>query len=186
MINNFRNKITAQAGFTLIETLLAILILAVALTGPLTIAAKSLSSALIAKDQTVAFFLAQDAVEYIRYKRDTNTLSGASWSDAFGVAGSCTSGAGCRVDSVKDTIVSCGSACPKLNYDNTNHWYTYDAVTSDGPPPTIAPTPFTRSILVKSVANNGSELNVTVSVSWKDTGGALRSVVVHENLTNWQ
>src|SRR6266404_2318694 len=61
-------------GFTLIETLVAVLLLSIAIVGPMTIAQKGLQTALIAKDQSTAFNLAQDAVEFIRFARDTNCL----------------------------------------------------------------------------------------------------------------
>jgi prepilin-type N-terminal cleavage/methylation domain-containing protein len=71
-------------GFTLIETLIAILVLSVALTGPFVIAEQGLQASLISKDQNTAFYLAQDAIEYIRYARDTNCLVATE-----GTGGSC-------------------------------------------------------------------------------------------------
>ena len=56
------------------ETLIAVLVLSLAITGPLTIAQKGLQAALISKDQDTAFYLARDAVEYVRFVRDTNCL----------------------------------------------------------------------------------------------------------------
>src|SRR5512146_2123672 len=99
----------AVAGFTLIETMVAVLLLAIAIAGPLTIASKGLSSALIAKDQIGAYYLAQDAVEYVRFARDANRLGGGDW--LLGTGGSCTSStcvdlsscegaSGCYIDSV--------------------------------------------------------------------------------------
>jgi prepilin-type N-terminal cleavage/methylation domain-containing protein len=76
------NRILKQArGFTLVETLVAVLLLTVAIAGPLTIISKSLITALVAKDQVTAFFLAQDAVEYVRFVRDTNKLQDSAWRD---------------------------------------------------------------------------------------------------------
>src|SRR3989344_3852661 len=82
MINKIKNR-----GFTLIETLIAVLLLSVAITGPLTIASKGLTATLVAKDQFIAFYLAQDAVEYVRYVRDSNCLA------AVGGAGGCAASA---------------------------------------------------------------------------------------------
>src|SRR6185437_13507555 len=61
-------------GFTLIETLVAVLLLSIAIVGPMTIAQKGLQTALISKDQATAFNLAQDAIEFVRFARDTNCL----------------------------------------------------------------------------------------------------------------
>ena len=65
------------------ETLIAVFVLSLAITGPFMIAQKGLQAGLISKDQITAFYLAQDAIEYIRYARDTNCLVAGS------VAGGC-------------------------------------------------------------------------------------------------
>lgn len=62
-------------GFTLIEALVAIAVLMVAITGPMVLAQKSLSSADLSKDQTTASFLAQDAIEDVLNIRDTIAVS---------------------------------------------------------------------------------------------------------------
>ncbi len=59
-------------GFTLVEALVAISILMIAVTGPMTVAQKGLVSAITSKDQMIAAFLAQDAIEYIKNVRDSN------------------------------------------------------------------------------------------------------------------
>ncbi len=177
-----------KKGFTLIETLLAVLILAIALAAPLTIAAKALSAALIAKDQTTAFFLAQDAVEYVRFKRDTNTLplTSATWTSAAWLSGldaECSGTNGCKVDSVKNTITACSVACEVLQFNETRSWYTYATAVAGE---IIKPSIFTRKVVLGSVASNSDEKSVTVTVSWKDVGGVTRSLVVREHITNWQ
>lgn len=176
-------KKTYIAGFTLIETLLAVLILAIALAAPLTIAAKALSAALISKDQTTAFFLAQDAVEYVRFKRDTNTLASGSSAWLSGIDTLCSGADGCKVDSVKNTIEACTGVCEALQFNETKGWYTY--ATSEGSD-VIKKSIFTRKVTLGSVSSNSDEKSITVTVSWKDVGGVTRSLVVRENITNWQ
>jgi type II secretory pathway pseudopilin PulG len=63
-------------AFTLIETLVAISILTIAITGPLAIIAQALRSSYFARDQITAYYLAQEAIEYIRNQRDMNGLKG--------------------------------------------------------------------------------------------------------------
>src|SRR3989338_5317255 len=64
MISNILKKLCARVrGFTLIETLIAVLLLSVAVTGPLTIASKGLTATLTAKDQFVAYYLDSLAVD---------------------------------------------------------------------------------------------------------------------------
>lgn len=180
-------KTTINAGFTLIETLVAILILTTAIVGPLTIVEKGLNASLIAKDQVLAFNLAQDAVEYARFRRDTNRLSGnADWLAGLDGAGGCTStdrSASCIVDSIQNTVVPCvNGTCPALNFNSTTHQYTYSGVGGS-----VASTIFTRAISIKTpISGNANEAELTVSVSWQDQGTLTRTVVVRENIFNWQ
>lgn len=63
-----------KKGFTLIETLVAITILIVGVLGPLTIAVRGISDGFFARNQIAANYLAQEAVEVIFNKRQTNCL----------------------------------------------------------------------------------------------------------------
>jgi prepilin-type N-terminal cleavage/methylation domain-containing protein len=174
-------------GFTLIETLVAIFILTVAITGPLTIASRGLNAALIAKDQTTAFFLAQDAVEYVRSVRDSNRLKGADWLTGAGgtTSGSslvpCESNGGCTVDSINNTISSSGIGAP-LRYIAATYQYTQ---ASGGG----VVTPFIRTVNITSKPTQGAlndEAEIVVTVSWSDVGQQPHSVVVREDLFNWE
>lgn len=177
--NNFNNK-----GFTLIETLVAVLILATAIAGPLSIASRSLNTALVAKDQIVAYYLAQDAVEYIRFKRDTACLMGGSPCDSgvwLATVASCITTDGCNVDSTTDVVDACGnSTCSasgdigRMRFNTTSQ--TYNATG------TVLPL-FTRII---KITGSGNEVLVTVTVSWNDIGSVTRSVNVKESILNWQ
>jgi prepilin-type N-terminal cleavage/methylation domain-containing protein len=193
----------APKGFTLIETLVAVMILASAIAGPLSIASRALNNSLVAKDQIVAFYLAQDAVEYVRFVRDTNTLSGADWITGQGgtTAGTdltpCITSVnanGCYLDSTMavvgqgDVPTACdaGSGCPVLYYDNDNSRYTYNSGGSN-----VVPSLFTRQITMQQInpAPPGSpsvEYLVTVTVSWQDLGSTPRRVTVNENIFKWQ
>ena len=57
-------------GFTLIETLVAVSLLAVVIVAPMSLTTQSLSSAYYARDQMTAFHLAQEAIESVRSVRD--------------------------------------------------------------------------------------------------------------------
>lgn len=62
-------------GFTLIEALVAISILMIAIASPMSLAQKGLSTATQSKDQMIAAFLAQDAVEAVKNIRDQIAVS---------------------------------------------------------------------------------------------------------------
>lgn len=165
-------RVRAQAGFTLIETFVAITILLTAIAGPLTIASKGISSAILARDQVTAFYLAQDAIEYIRFKRDSNILSSQSWLTGLS---SCI-GAYCTVDSRNDAIVSCGgSTCPVMRYDSSTGFYSYSLA--------YPASQFTRTITMTTV--DAKEVSIGVTIAWK-TSVFTRSLTVRENLLNWQ
>lgn len=61
MYINSRN----EQGFSLVETLVAITILLIVIVGPITLVANSARSTAFANDQVIAFFLAQEGVEFI-------------------------------------------------------------------------------------------------------------------------
>ncbi|MES2006998.1 MAG: prepilin-type N-terminal cleavage/methylation domain-containing protein [Patescibacteria group bacterium] len=179
-----------QGGFTLIETLVAVMILASAIVGPLSIASRSLNNSIVAKDQISAFFLAQDAVEYTRFVRDSNRLKGADWLDGSGGSSSgvdltpCTTADGCYFDSTMavvgtaDVPTVCTTVCPVMYYDSTNSRFTY--VTSGN-----TATLFTRQVVLVEVVPD-IEYKLTVTVSWSDLGSVTRRVVVYENIFKWQ
>ena len=168
-----------KSGFTLIETLVAISILLVSIAGPLTIASKGLSAAVYAKDQITAIYLTQEAVEFIKNKRDQNTLNSSNWLAGFGIPGitpNCTTSRGCIVDIKNNTINECpASGCLPLRYSQTSGLYSYNA--SD--PATF----YTRTVRVSSV--NSDEVTVEVGIGWT-TGVFNRSFVVRSNIYNWQ
>ena len=96
--NNSRNVGLNKQGFTLVETLVAISILMIAITGPLTIASKALTTALTSRDQVIATFLAQDVHEYIHSIKDRNLYRNNPWLQDLGNGTSCTAAAPCIID----------------------------------------------------------------------------------------
>lgn len=166
-------------GFTLIETLIAVLLLATALAGPLTIAAKGLSAALIARDQMVAFYLAQEGVEYVRFVRDSNKLSGDPWLTNLSA---CTGADGCTIEPSSADVDACSGTCPVLNrYENGNQvLFTYGLGNA-------TPQQFVRTIKLSTPPTGEiSEVVLSVTVTWRAQSGLTRTVVVRENLTDWQ
>jgi prepilin-type N-terminal cleavage/methylation domain-containing protein len=186
-------KKTSNRGFTLLETLVAVMILATAVAGPLSIASRALNNSLVAKDQITAFYLAQDGLEYVRFARDSNSLKGADWLAGTGGTSAgidltpCASAAGCYVDSTMavvgfgDVPTACdsGLGCPALYYDNDNSRYTYNSGGTN-----VSQTVFTRQIVLNSIS--ATEQQLTVSVLWLDVGNVLRRVNLYENIFKWQ
>ena len=63
-----------KKGFSIVEVLVAVSILGVGLALPMTIAFQAIQTSNIARDQVIAFYLAQEGIELVRYVRDTNIL----------------------------------------------------------------------------------------------------------------
>ncbi|PIT96853.1 hypothetical protein COT82_00920 [Candidatus Campbellbacteria bacterium CG10_big_fil_rev_8_21_14_0_10_35_52] len=176
---NIRNyKLQLSDGFTMIESLVAISVLAMSIIGPMTIASKSLSSAMFSRDQITAFYLAQEAVEFVRNARDENNIQGnENWLD--GDINICRNGNVCTIDiietlgnQIKQCIGGTGS-CPVLKYDDNINFYTYKSG---------ADSKFTREIQLTEINNREEEIKVTLS--W-ETGFLNKNFVVKENIFDW-
>lgn len=189
MTSNYKIQ---KKGFTLIETLVAVLLLVTAVAGPLTIVSKNLLAARVAKDQITAYYLAQDALEYVRFARDTNRLKGADWlSGAGGTSAGvnltpCTGANGCYLDSTSNTPAvptACSGTCPVINYSSATERFTYAPVGSG-----ISPTQFTRTITVGAPTGSPPDERILiVTVRWGSaTGAGARTVTIQENIYNWQ
>ena len=166
------SKLKATQGFTLVETLVAITVLLLAVTGPLTIAARSLNSANFSQDQITAFYLAQEGVEAIRNIRDKNAITGQSWLSGLE---NCQSGSSCTIDSTDNSVNLCSGACPKIKYNSSSGLYGYNAGWSD--------SKFTRTIQISETSS--AEAVLTVTISWQ-SGNINRQFTVNENVLNWQ
>ena len=70
------NQQQLDSGFSLIESLIAIMVLLLAFAGPLTIVGRGLNTSLLARENVTAFFLAQEGIELVLKLRDNKVLSG--------------------------------------------------------------------------------------------------------------
>jgi|CXWL01.1.fsa_nt_gi Tfp pilus assembly protein PilV len=162
----------ARRAFTLIETFVATSVLLVSLVGPLSIAAQSLRSAYYARDQVTAFYLAQEAIEYVRAKRDQNYIASGSWLAGLDTCVDAT----CTVDFKNFTHTVCGGGtCSPLLLSDSDQIFN----TATG-----KPSLFTRSLTIIPVVGSPDEVTLEVTVSWV-SAGISRSFQLKENLFNW-
>lgn len=168
-----------QKGFTLLETLVALLILVAAMLGPITLGTRSVAAISGSRNQIMAVFLAQDAIEYIRAKKVSNSLQNQSWlTDLGGAAGSllCFNSRGCFVDTANNVVILagvCNGAVPPpscyLKRNTATGAYTHHAADPS--------TPFIRRVyMVRRCPGPSSscppreqrEANVRVEVEWQE------------------
>lgn len=167
-------------GFTLIESLVAISILSLSIAATFTAVQNGIQNSTIAKDQTTAFYLAQEAMEYIKNTRDENALYSIQNPDTprnwlYGISASagdpCYFGKVCQIDSPLKTVASCGSAaitssppnlCGYINQDPTTSLYGYTV--------TWTPTRFKREVQLRQIVAD-TEVEVVISISWTNKAG---------------
>ena len=168
------------SGFTIIESLVAISVLLISIAGPISLAQQSMVSARLTKNQISAFYLAQDAIEFIRSKRDSNILASegdpAIWLSGLG---DCLLGE-CLVDVPAGIISDCGGECALIRKDNDpingSGLYGYDSGWTE--------TNFRRNITMTALTTGGvpsKEVYVEVEILW-DNGA--KSFVARESLFN--
>src|SRR3989344_1227727 len=147
-----------KKGFTLIETLVAVTILMIGVIGPLAIAARGITDGLYAQNRITASYLAQEAIEFVINRRDSNVLAGN------GVFTGISSFTNIRLDVTSNTIGNAQDGCPAggcyLAY-NTN--LGYYQLSASGP--------FQRQVDIEDVKDSdevviGKEVKVTMS--WKN------------------
>lgn len=181
-----KNSHDKKSGFTLIETLVAVSLLAVAIVAPMALTTQSLTAAYYARDQVTAFNLAQEGIEAIRAIRDGHILEISQTADASGIDlfSPIPLDQDFTVDSRQtsplNAIQACAGTCPALQVDSTNTLYGYDPDTT-----AWVPTHFTRTMRVKYVGTSHDEIRVSATVSWPTASGQIRSFTIFENLYRW-
>jgi type II secretory pathway pseudopilin PulG len=165
---------TYNRGFTLLETFVAVTIFIFAIIGPLELASRSIGSAIIFQNQLTAFYLGQEAMEFIRNKRDSNLFQGQDW--LYGL-NDCITPNSCYVDIINNGIVnSCPDPCRFIKYDVTNGYNYVDGYD----------TIFIRSIKITNpVGSNDDEAKIETTMSWEEKSGT-KNFVLEEYIFNWK
>lgn len=162
----FKTK-SKQAGFTVLESIVAIFILSLSIAGAFSAIQQNLSLSTISKDEVKAFYLAQEAVEIIRNKRDNNQLSkiagafGGDWLTGITDASNCPFNKVCIVDAnpVPPTLTYCADTwegCSTgLLQNQSTFIYNHDSGSA---------TNFTRKVMIEPI--NANEVAVIVQIEW--------------------
>jgi prepilin-type N-terminal cleavage/methylation domain-containing protein len=192
-------KTSTKNAFTLVESLVAISILLIATVGPLSIVASSIATANLAKDQVVAYYLAQEAIEMVRNIRETNAIvSPGNWLN--NLYPTCQNG--CAINAI-DNPIPVPTACATIDSDNCKLYkvedgsngqiiqvYTHDPLAAGA-----VPTTFYRRIVITPVSitptgTDDDEAEVKVEVKWKTgslegLGQIDRTFTIKERMYDW-
>ncbi|MFM2381951.1 MAG: hypothetical protein RLZZ76_718 [Candidatus Parcubacteria bacterium] len=177
-----------QKGYSLIEVLVAVGLLMFAIVGPMTIAVKSSQSALYARQQNTAFFLAQEGISIVNAIRNNAALAvygGTAtnpwaWIDDARLA-PCRAAHGCAIDATDatflDNITSCATATNcTLSFDVSAIRGRYRVGTGEA-------TPFRRIITLQK--SGADEVLVTARVLWDARVlGSEQTVTLNTSLFN--
>jgi len=154
-----------RTGFTLVEALVALVVLTVALGPALVLTSNVSSTAAAVKNNLIAANLAQEGVEVIRGIRDTNWFLGSAFDN--GLANGTY-----RVEWNSNSVIGLGSN-PFIK--ENNGLYNYTSGTD---------TVFKRTITISKI--NASELRVISEVTWTERGDRAKSTKAESHLFNWR
>lgn len=189
-----------QSGFTLIETLIAVLILTISIGGLLSLAAGGFFSVRYSRNQIVANNLLQESLEYVRNSRDTAFIQGLTWSqwqdtlqtDSSGVqtgvdSDGCFGGNGCTVNpyTAVAQVKKCTSTCPYIFYYPDNSFYGYNVSYPFVPATQPYQTTFIRTIKMEPSAITDDQLIVTGTISWLN-GSTAKTLTQRMLISNWR
>jgi len=175
-----------MSGFTLIETMVALTIALSVMTAVFSAVTTSVQSTSNARNTITAFYLAQEAFEYVKNKRDTNGLNGNNW-----LAGmdSCIGGTPCipsaSLDSSTLTFIDVDAfstvderlylATGDSGIDNVTF---YSHLRSDG-----LFSGFTREIEIEEI-ETGQEAIVDVTITFVQSRDGTKRFTFREHMFN--
>jgi len=167
-------QLPTSSGFTLIETLVAIGVLLLSITGPLLLAKQGISTSVTVKNQLIASYLAQEGIEYIKNIRDQNFIVGPPAKMDSGLP-VCNGNSYCKIAPFVSGVSTCGGPgvdCEVLRKNATDGRYGYLA--------TWEPTIFARNISIDK-SRLPEEITVIVEVKWTQ-GVVTKNIVLTETL----
>ncbi len=187
-ISNGKKQYNRTAGFTLIETLIAIFILTLTIGGLLELAANGFYSVRYARNQLVADALLQESLEYFHNSRDTSVQNNIDWQSWVNSNQECFSSNGCTVDpyATSQKVKACTANCEPIVFYDNNDLYGYNSSTypsQNGQTLNGAtPTTYVRTITMQQLSPD--QVNVTSKITWLN-GQSSKTTTQSILLTRW-
>lgn len=187
MFNFINKKIknNTNLGFTIVETLVAISILSISILATFSAVQAGLQYSGNAKNQTIAFFLIQEAMEYVKNIRDQNALNylggtSTNWLSGVSSPGDPCDSKVCQLDlnSSGSMLTSCPTtfdSCTVLNNNTVTGQFGFNGAWT--------PTTYNRGIQITNLGSD--EALITVHVGWVYRGQS-RFVEVSQLIYNRQ
>ncbi|MCL5010592.1 MAG: prepilin-type N-terminal cleavage/methylation domain-containing protein [Patescibacteria group bacterium] len=164
-------KTKFSTGFTLIEVIIAIMVIITAVVGVYNLFPVVVNSGAMAADRFVASQLASEGIELVRNIRDGNWLADIDWTSGLT---NCPQTSPCEID-YNDPGLVVNDRFLQLKSDG---FYNYGEGTN---------TKYKRKIIITQSAGH---LNVRVTVSWFGIKSAFQtgsnSFEVQDNLYDWR
>lgn len=191
------------AGFTLLETVVAVMILSFAILGPFALAAQSLRVSRDARQELVATQLAEEGIEAVHNMRDNAsaddiTIDQSQWMQ--NIVSKCP--VNCVIDMTArasgpivpgannvwtlSSLIDCSVACDTKMYFNPTTLIYRQSSSALGSP--WQPTVYSRTITITGIDNVLSpkrQVRVTATVTFRGYGKALKTVTISDDLYNW-
>lgn len=191
---------TAERGFTLLETIVALSVLLAALIGPVSLIVRGLTDFTASKNKLIAAHLAQEGIELIRLIRDNNIacdqLNGGAiwpWNQDPETKTPINPNSLYAPDVNSFVTIDCGSgaiATPrlpistdqKLRYEPSTGIYSYDGRNE---------TNFIRRVRIQIPQGDpdgipsDDQMDVIAHIEWQE-GGFIKQLTLQTRLYNWR
>lgn len=164
-----KNKLKRQFGFSILEVIIAILIISIGMIGVLSLITQNIQAQDISKNDLIASQLAQEGLELVRNIRDENWLAGSSYD--LDIVGDGSYAVDYQGRAGITDVAGIDDNGAELNI-NGSGFYTHGAG---------AATAFYRLI---TVVDNTDYLDVECKVRWKERGRT-HDYTVKTLLYNW-
>ena len=193
------NHILQNKGITLVETIVAVTLLAAAIAGPMTLASQSLRASRDARSELVATHLAEEGIEIVHNMRDNNSANDHTSDHSLWLTNILTDckGDGCIIDVTDHTLgvwglaatIPCSNATcgaeRQIYFNPDTGLYRQSASALLAP---WQPTAFTRVLVVTPVDDPVTpvrQIHIAVTVTYVGYRNVVRTVVMGDDIYNW-